>query len=87
MLVRWIVEFTMPSGNKYAASVYEKDGARTFALVPFDPDTGSVRGAVTWASEDEAQKWIDLMREQPAGDDFFERWPGTFRIAPMQEPH
>ncbi len=87
MSVRYVVIFTLPSGGKYAASKYQEKGKKrpTFALVPCDPDTGTVRNAISFDSDADAQEWIDKTREHPKGEQIFSQL--TWEILPMMEPH
>ncbi len=82
---------TMPSGYRWACSMVEIKGVKTFALVPFNEETGSVNKAISWDTQAQAEEWVEKMREHPEGEKFFaqfENWGGKagWRTTHMGEP-
>src|SRR5206468_474732 len=76
-MAKWIIAVKLPSGSRYALSVYEK----TFALVQMS-EHGTVKGALVWNSKAEAEAHLEKQLE--AAPDL-ERM-GDFEFHEMTEP-
>lgn len=53
----YIIQATLPSGSKWAFSVYEEEGKKIFALVPVE-ESGVVRKALAWKTREEAENHL-----------------------------
>lgn len=81
-MFKWVIQITMPSGNKFILS--SREGC--LALIPVDPTQGGVvRGVTAWDTAEEAERAYTELRENPVGDNLFDTV--TVEFVQLMLPH